>query len=68
MNDKSSDEPVQMRIFSKSFTAHYDTNKVGMQMRALTIRCHFQKLSDLGLPCLFRHFGRQVENLPQCIL
>ena len=68
MNDKSSDEPVQMRIFNKAFTAHCDTQKVGMQMRALAIHCLFQKLSDLGLACLYRPFGRQVEHLPQYIL
>ena len=61
-------KPVQVRIFNKTFTAHCDTHKVGMQMSPRAIRCPLQKLSDLGLPCLSRPFGRQVEPLPQCIL
>ena len=44
---------------------HCDKHKVGTQMRAQAIRCLLQKLSDLGLPCLSRPFGRQVEHLPQ---
>ena len=31
-------------------------------MRAQGIHCLLQKLSDLGLPCLSRPSGRQVEH------
>ena len=65
MNDKSLDVPVQISIFNKASTAHCDTHKEGVQMRAGAICCLLQKLSDLGLPCLPRPFGREVEHLPQ---